>query len=81
MPKVQVEVEGSGLDLMKKVAGVVSAAKAGGASAALASAVSDLVAVVADVQAVPADVKEDEAEFIKGCLCGVVDVAKAALSK
>lgn len=79
MPKTQVEVESSGLDLMEAVADVVKAAKAGGAPAALEAAVAKLVGIVAAIQALPADAKEDLPELIKGAACGVVDVVVAAV--
>jgi hypothetical protein len=79
MNYAQVQVSQAVLDLMDKIAAVVSAAK-GGASAALEAAVADLVPVVQDVQALPGDISADEPAVVKAALCGAVDIVKAARS-
>lgn len=79
MPKVQVEVESSGLNLMTAVAAVVKAVKTGGTPALVAAALAELTVIVGAIESLPADAKEDEAELIKGALCGAVDVVLAAI--
>jgi hypothetical protein len=79
----QVEIEGSGKDVIDHAVKLYQAVKAAGAFSAaaipadVAALVAEMPAIVAAAGSIPGDLKEDKVEFAKGVLLGAFDLYDA----